>query len=290
MGALIQIVRSGDVIPHILSVVEPAEQPQMPSVPYVWNDTHVDVMLKGHEEDPGVREKTITAFFKALGVEGLGAGNVKRIIAAGYTTTPEILRMSTEDFMDVDGFKRKSAEKLHNGIAEKVEEATLPQLMYATTIFGRGFGTKRFEAILEAHPDILVSDESEGEKEAMLAKVHGMAAKSARHFVEEMPRFIEWMYDANLEDRMEFKKAEPQGDPSHPLFGKVIVPTGVGTKEKKSLSAVLKTVGATLGSSVKKDTLVVLVTNPDEDTEKAEKARELGIPIMLIPDFLKKYV
>ena len=97
------------------------------------------------------------------------------------------------------------------------------------------------------------------------------------------------MYDANLEDRMEFKKAEPQGDPSHPLFGKVIVPTGVGTKEKKSLSAVLKTVGASLGSSVKKDTLVVLVTNPDEDTEKAEKARELGIPIMLIPDFLVKY-
>ena len=289
MGALIQIVRSGDVIPHILSVVEPAEQSQMPSVPYVWNDTRVDVMLKGHEEDPGVREKTITAFFKALGVEGLGAGNVKRIIAAGYTTIPDILRMSIEDFMDVEGFKRKSAEKLHNGIAEKVDEATLPQLMYATSIFGRGFGTKRFEAILEAHPDILVSNESEKEKEAMLAKVHGMAAKSAQHFVEEMPRFIEWMYDANLENRMEFKKVEPQGDPSHPLFGKVIVPTGVGTKEKKSLSAVLKTVGATLGSSVKKDTLVVLVTNPDEDTEKAAKARELGIPIMLIPDFLEKY-
>ena len=289
MGALIQIVRSGDVIPHILSVVEPAEQPQMPSVPYVWNETHVDIMLKGHEEDPSVREKTITAFFKALGVEGLGAGNVKRIIAAGYTTIPEILRMSTEDFMDIEGFKRKSAEKLHNGIAEKVNEATLPQLMYATTIFGRGFGTRRLEAILEIHPDILVSDESEKEKEAMLAKVHGMAAKSARHFVEEMPRFIEWMYDANLEDRMEFKKVDPQGDPSHPLFGKVIVTTGIGTKEKKSLSAVLKTVGASLGSSVKKDTLVVLVTNPDEDTEKAEKARELGIPIMLIPDFLKKY-
>lgn len=289
MGALIQIVRSGDVIPHILSVVEPAEQPQMPSVPYVWNETHVDIMLKGHEDDPIVREKTITAFFKALGVEGLGAGNVKRIIAAGYTTIPEILRMSTEDFMDIEGFKRKSAEKLHNGIAEKVKEATLPQLMYATTIFGRGFGTRRFEAILEAHPDILVSDDSEKEKVAMLAKVHGMAAKSAQHFVEEMPRFIEWMYDANLEDRMEFKKMEPQGDPSHPLFGKVIVPTGIGTKEKKSLSVVLKTVGASLGSSVKKDTLVVLVTNPGEDTEKAEKARELGIPIMLIPGFLEKY-
>ena len=289
VGAVIEIVRSGDVIPHILSVVQPAEKPHMPNVPYVWNDTRVDVMLKKHEDDPGVREKTITAFFKALGVEGLGAGNVKRIIAAGYTTIPEILRMSIEDFMDVEGFKRKSAEKIRNGIAEKVDEATLPQLMYATTIFGRGFGIKRLEAILEAHPDILVSDDPDDEKVAMLAKVHGMAAKSAKQFVEEMPRFIEWMYDANLESRIKFEKVQLQGDSSHPLFGKVIVTTGVGAKEKKALSAVLRTVGASLGSSVKKETLVVLVTNLDEDTEKAEKARKLGIPLMLISEFLQKY-
>jgi NAD-dependent DNA ligase len=41
VGAIIQMVRSGDVIPKIKSVVQPAEQPLMPNVPYVWNDSHV---------------------------------------------------------------------------------------------------------------------------------------------------------------------------------------------------------------------------------------------------------
>ena len=112
-----------------------------------------------------------------------------------------------------------------------------------------------------------------------------MAKKSARQFMEELPRFLEWMYDADLENRLEYKKPQQEGDSSHPLFGKVVVTTGVGSKEKGDLVSALKKVGASLGTSVKKDTYAVLVTNPDEDTEKAEKARELGIPLLLIQDF-----
>ena len=36
IGALIQMIRSGDVIPYIKSVTMPAEKAKMPSVPYVW--------------------------------------------------------------------------------------------------------------------------------------------------------------------------------------------------------------------------------------------------------------
>ena len=289
VGALIQIVRSGDVIPHILAVVHPAETPQMPNVPYEWNDTHVDIVLQGKENDVGVREKTITAFFKALDVEGLGAGNVKRIMDAGYTTVPDILRMRVEDFLNIDGFKSKSAEKLHSAIKKAVSKATLPQLMYATSIFGRGFGTKRFEAILNAHPDILTSDVPDKDKEQLLANVHGMAKKSAHQFIKEMPHFIKWMYKANLENRMIYTKPLFSGDKSHILYGKSVVTTGVGSKDKKLLEVSLKNIGAMLGSSVKKDTFAVLVNNMDEDTEKAERARKLKIPILTVSAFINKY-
>ena len=46
VGAIVRLVRSGDVIPHILAVVVPASQAQMPNVSYEWNDTRVDVILK----------------------------------------------------------------------------------------------------------------------------------------------------------------------------------------------------------------------------------------------------
>ena len=50
----------------------------MPTVPYVWNDTHVDIMIKDAKEDETVLEKNITDFFKSIGVVGLSEGNIKR--------------------------------------------------------------------------------------------------------------------------------------------------------------------------------------------------------------------
>jgi len=46
IGSLIKLVRSGDVIPHIMDVIEPAEKAKMPDVAYKWNDTHVDIILE----------------------------------------------------------------------------------------------------------------------------------------------------------------------------------------------------------------------------------------------------
>ena len=78
MGAIIRLIRSGDVIPHIVDIIQPAKEGQMPSIPYEWNETRVDIILNNKEDDIGVREKNITLFFSNLDVDGLGAGNVKK--------------------------------------------------------------------------------------------------------------------------------------------------------------------------------------------------------------------
>ena len=82
LGAVLKIIRSGDVIPEIKDeegvVIKPAEQALFPKEPYIWNDTHVDIMVKDRETNQTVLEKTITNFFKSLDVEGIGEGNVKK--------------------------------------------------------------------------------------------------------------------------------------------------------------------------------------------------------------------
>ena len=80
IGSTIELIRSGDVIPHIKSIIVPSSQPKMPDVPYKWNDTNVDIILLNVNEDPVVKEKNITGFFKGIEVDGLGGGNVVRII------------------------------------------------------------------------------------------------------------------------------------------------------------------------------------------------------------------
>ena len=155
IGAIIKIVRSGDVIPHILNVPVPAEKPKMPDISYKWNSTNVDIILENIDQDETVREKNITGFFKGIEVEGLGSGNISRVIEAGFNTIPKIINMSIDDFLKVEGFKITMANKIHNGIKEKLTNASLIVLMSASNLFGRTFGEKKIELIMNEYPDIL---------------------------------------------------------------------------------------------------------------------------------------
>jgi NAD-dependent DNA ligase/DNA polymerase/3'-5' exonuclease PolX len=286
IGAVIELIRSGDVIPHIRKVNVPAQQAKMPSVPFKWNDTHVDVMLEDLESDETVKEKVITGFFRGLGVEGLSSGNVSRIINAGYDSVPQILKMSVDDLLQVDGFKEKTATKLYNGMREKIDAASLVTIMSASNMFGRGFSEKKLELIMDSYPNVLLSKESDAQKIAKISAIKGMAVKTSEAFVERIPDFIQFVKESGL-----VKKLAPVEkkhiDESHPLFGKSIVMTGFRDNE---IQEALKNVGAKLGSSVSSKTFVVLVKDKEEDTGKAEEARKLDIPLMTPDEFRKKYM
>jgi len=287
VGALIELIRSGDVIPYIRKVITPASSSKMPSVPYKWNDTHVDIMLEDIESNETVKEKVLTGFFRGIGVEGLSAGNIARIIEAGYDSVPAILNMDISDFLEVEGFKEKMATKLHDGIAEKVEAASLVTIMSASNIFGRGFSEKKLELIMDAYPTVLLTKESDAQKIAKITQIKGMAEKSAEAFVERIPDFIQFIKDAGLVKKLAPEKKKDV-DAAHPLFGKSIVMTGFRDADLQNR---IKEVGAKVGSSVSKNTFILLVKNLEEgeDTGKAAEARKLGIQIMTPQQFIEKY-
>jgi NAD-dependent DNA ligase len=288
VGAVIELIRSGDVIPHIRKVTVPAEQAKMPSVPFKWNDTHVDIMLEDFESDETVKEKNITGFFRGIGVEGLSSGNVARIIQAGYDTVPKIIKMDVNDLLKVEGFKDKTANKLYKGIKEKIDAASLITLMSASNVFGRGFSGKKTELIIEAYPDVLLSKESNAQKIAKISAIKGMAEKTSEAFVERIPDFINFIKEAGLGKKLAQEVTEKkQVDESHPLFGKTIVMTGFRDAQ---IQESIKNVGAKLGSSVSKNTFIVLVKDKEDDTGKAADARKLGVTLMTPEEFSKKYL
>jgi len=295
IGSVVELIRSGDVIPHIRKVVVPAEQAKMPSVSYKWNDTHVDILLENIETDETVKEKNITGFFRGIGVEGLSSGNISRIIHSGFDTVAKIIKMTVNDFLQVEGFKIKTATKLHDGIRDKLSESSLVTIMAASNLFGRGFSDKKLEMIMESYPDVLVSKENMEYKINKVSAIKGMARKTAEVFVERIPDFVDFVKDIGLVDKLNKSLVESihkqPVDNSHPLFGKTIVITGF---RDKVLEGFLKSVGAKLGSSVSKNTFVVLVKNDevdiDLDSGKLLDAKKLGIPIMGLKLFNQKYV
>jgi len=286
IGALVKLVRSGDVIPHIMEVIEPAEKAKMPDVDYKWNETHVDIILEDAEQDETVKEKNIVGFFKGLEVEGLGPGNVKKIIKAGYESVPQIIAMTEEDFLKVDGFKKKMAEKVFKSIHDKIDKASLPKIMAVSNIFGRGFGEKRIEPILSKYPDILTSSESNQEKIDKIKSIKGMEKKTAERFVNNISKFMDFIEVAKLQNKLSDIPIEEPKDESHPLYDKTIIITGFRDKE---LSEQLKSIGAKESSSVTKNTFAVIVKNKDEETGKTEAAKEKNIPLYTVEEFKEKF-
>jgi DNA ligase (NAD+) len=286
IGSTIKLIRSGDVIPHITAVTVQAQEGKLPSLPFKWNDTDVDIILENPSDDPIVKQKNITGFFTGIGVEGLSSGNIGRIINAGFDNVPDIINMKVNDFLKIDGFKDKMANKIYGGIHSMLEEATIINLMSASNIFGRGFSEKRIELILKEMPDILISNESHTEKIANICCIKGLSLKTAEAFVNNIDTFVKFIKDCGLENKL-YEIPEKKTNESHPLFNKTVVLTGT---RDKTIVEFLNLIGATQSSSVNKNTFLVIAKNKEDDTGKAEDARRLNIPIMSVVEFIEMYV
>jgi DNA ligase (NAD+) len=293
IGAIVEIIRSGDVIPKILKVIVPAEKAKMPAESYKWNDTRVDVLLENAGENATVQEKNLTAFFSHLEVDGLKAGNIKKLMAAGYDTIPKILAMTKEDFAKL-GYKTM-ADKYVENIREKVENASVVDLMVASGTMGRGLSNKKLEPILEAHPDILVSKDDPATKIAKVKAVKGIETKTATLFVENIPRFIEFLESIGQSAKLSGKVPGPEVakssaieiDKSNPLYKKKIVMTKVRDQD---IIRELKARGAGLGDNIDKNTFVLIVKSLEDSSNKTKYAVEHNILIMTPKDFKAKYL
>ena len=287
IGALVQMVRSGDVIPKILKVIKASSEPKMPEVDWEWNKSHVDAIMKDFATNDTVILKNIENFFKKLDVLGLGRGNVKRLMDAGFNTIPDILKMKLEDFMTAEGFKEKMATKVYNSIQDKLKTVSLPILMAATNIFGRGMGSRRIKEILAVYPDILQSKESSEIKTQQVASIHGFKIKTAESFVNYIDDFLHFIKITKLGYKLTSDFTIVIKDKSHALFEKKILMTGFRDKD---LIKYIEEKGGIMSTSVSKNLFAVVVKESLSESTKTDKAKKLKIPILTAQEFKKKYM
>ena len=305
VGALVKIIRAGDVIPDIVDVVQPADEPQMPTVPYVWNETHVDILLKDPKASTGVTKRQILHFLKTIGVTRAGPGMVTQLVKLGFNKTALIASQTKEELYDAlitaKGIETKTASHISNQIHDKLRgenAVSMATLMYASSIYQTtSIGLVRFKLILDTYPDILTSDISKTEKIDMIENIDGIGSKIAEAFVEDTPEFITWLEESRLEDRLSnaktvsASKAEiaPTINTSHPLYDKKIIMTG--TRDADLLNK-LKDIGAKIQTAVSKKTDYIIAKDPSKKTGKLKNAEKMGIPqkhIFTKKEFLNKF-
>ena len=293
IGAIIVMVRSGDVIPYIKSVTTPADKPKMPAVSYVWNKTHVDVLLENPNDDITVQEKNVALFFVGLEVDGLAKGNIKKLFSIGKKTVSDILKMTIDDFEKVDGFKRKMSEKICDSIKKKLEKASLNDVIIASGKMGRGLGERKIQMILSKYPTILTSNESNEKKEEMLKQIDGIGKENAHEFVKNISVFISFLKECQLEYKLELESENRTLNPSenanntHTLFGKKLVMTKVRDAE---IIEFMKKNGIIMEDTMKKGTFVLIVKSKEVASNKKIFAEKNGIPVMTVDEFKLAYM
>jgi NAD-dependent DNA ligase len=295
-GSRIIIIRSGNVIPHINSVLSKSAsgKPSMPGivdVNYKWNDTHVDIiMIDDGNKNSKYDIKNIIYFMKTIEIDYMGPGNIAKIYNAGYDTINKIINITKEELLNIEGFKNKSADNILNAL-KKIRDVDCNVLMDASNIMGRGFGLKKIKSITDIHPEILDNTKAARNKALKLKasdliKINGIAKTSADLFIENLPKYYEF-YD-NLGFKCKGDKKLPANavvaDINTNFKDKTFIFSGFRNKdyEKKITDN-----GGKITTSVSKNTSYLIVKDKNENTGKIIKARELGVIILNLEEFEK---
>ena len=289
-GAVIKIIRSGDVIPYIKEVLKPAEnkKPQMPKTKYKWNDSKVDIISIDPKLNNNVKIKLLKYFFSELGVKYISEGIIKKLVENGIDDIFKFIDVNKDELSEIDGIGDKLIDKIYDSFDKAIKESSLHELMSATNIFGRNLGKRKLKLIIDEYPDILKKKNISVDE---IKRIEGFDDILAKQFVSCFTNFIEFYKKLktkiNLDHLTETNKYKSDKDTK--LMGLKIVFTGFRNKEWEKH---VEREGGKITSSVSKNTDILVYT--DESSSKYKKALKLiddGYKIKLMtPDKFEKYM
>ena len=149
-GSVVQMVRGGDVIPHIHEVVSGASlgEAQMPEVEFKWKGVDVFTVTAGE----GRQVDLLMKFFRGINVKGIGPSKVKLLYENGVRSLVDYMEMDPEEINEIKGMSSKTAIAMKNEIKKCLDECELVNLMVASGSFGEGLALRKITPIIEAFP------------------------------------------------------------------------------------------------------------------------------------------
>ncbi|AHL67609.1 NAD-dependent DNA ligase [Chloriridovirus anopheles1] len=141
-GAKLLITRSGNVIPHVLSVLEHSTEPL--SLPANSQWVSVDLCHVGEGETPDeVVIKQMVHFCKKINAVNCKEKTISKIYNAGFKTIEAIVSATAQDLQKIGSIGQTLAQKLVDSIQKGVRESTTKELLAALNAFGDGIGLRK---------------------------------------------------------------------------------------------------------------------------------------------------
>ena len=282
IGAEIEIVRSGEVIPKLLGVLKigaDAEIPQNCHTCEAIAEMERDFLVCQNPECSAKIEARLMHFFSVLGnVDLFGPRTIAILVENDIKDLPLIYQQDAASFEGM-GFGAKQATNLVEQLVRSRTEAVEDwRFLAAFGIHHLGRGDSR--KLLRVHK-LADLKSITGEQ---LVDIPGFGEITA----ESIPRSLEarWpVIEAMLALEFNLLSDEPVEAIDSPISGKYIVFTGSMQMPRGDMQENARKLGATVQSSVNKKT-EILVIGDKVGAKKIEKAEALGTQVITEADYL----
>ena len=284
-GSKLLIVRRGDVIPHIEEVLSDSEtgKPQMPEYDYEWNKTEVEIVLKDNINNKELVKitdiKNMENFVKKMEFDGISSGIITQLYNSGINTIYKFINITKEQLLNIEGIKEKKANNIIVSIESTMKELDCIKLMMASNTFGRGFGLKKLELIMDN-----IKDKNFEKKPTLdeLIKIKGVERTTAEKFIENIDKYLNFIKINKIE--CNFKEKQKVID--NPELKINVVFTGFRDNE---LEEFIKLNGGSIKTSISSNIDYLIIKDSDTTSSKIKKAKELNVKIITKEEFENKF-
>ena len=208
-GSVVNVTRSGDVIPHIINIVS-STKPDMPNFKYTWTPSKVDILVTDESDDvqKQIRLKTFQNTISKLEIDGLKDATVSVLFDAGICDLKSLFELNESSLFELNlpGFKQLKINALLNSIQRTKQNLDCVKLMSASNCFGKGFSTTKLNSILDKFDNIF----DKGITHEDILNLEGFGVLTARQFVDNIPKFKKFLEDNDLMSHCATKKVPPE--------------------------------------------------------------------------------
>ncbi len=294
-GAIIELIRSGMVIPKIERVIKQAK-PQIPDKcpscgsRLVWDTDNLICTNVGH--CPAQIINTVEHFFKTLrNVDGFGLATIDKLFEKGVKTVYDIYMLKEDDFKGF-GFGDKQSQNLVSELLRSRREP-LEDWRFLAAFGVHRLGFANCEHLLQhVRLDNIfkLTGENIVHKKIFAKKTAGIILKGLQDIRNEFERVNK--LDFNLERTKLLSELRKEGAIS-PIAGKQIIFTGTMKHGKRiEMEKEARLLRAKVAKSVTGRT-DFLVTGEDVGTKKIETAKKKGVRVITEVEYLdmiKRYI
>ena len=283
-GDLIEIVRSGEVIPKFMSVVkESANEFLIPeSCPSCGSKVFIEdirIVCK-NPSCPAQIKESILNFIQKIGIDDLSSKRLDEMLKMQIVkNVQDLYSLDKETLMTLDKVKDKLATKLLTSIEES---KNVDLITFLSSLGINGGAYNKCEKVVLGGFDTI--EKLSSMTIDQLSSLEGFAEKSSKDFIESLQEKRS-LVEELVKKGFSFKVGDT-GDMV--LSGMKICITGSLSEKRSVIESKIRESGGSVVSSVSKNTSMLLTNETEAKSSKYKKALDLGIQIISEKELLIK--